>query len=296
MRAPTFAGVIAPPERADRGRQPFADFQRGFFAMSQTAPSMQISGTMFLYQRPELLNTQAHGDLGVRAAAKPFGFCANVRAIPLTISEIAEASRYFPVVFGSLEDLQPLAIVGLLDDVNLFVDESGNWDPYAYVPGYIRRYPFGLAAEQGGDRFALVIDAAFEGVDRGADRKLFAGGELSDLSKQAMEFTKTYESDRRLTEQVMKAVKEFDLITGQTAQYTPSGSTAPQPFAQYWGVDERKLAGLSDEEFLKVRKLNVLPVLYAHLLSLGNWRNLILRRMRRFNMTETEAATVRRFS
>lgn len=264
--------------------------------MSQTAPSMQISGTMFLYQRPELLNTQAHGDLGVRAAAKPFGFCANVRAIPLTISEIAEASRYFPVVFGSLEDLQPLAIVGLLDDVNLFVDESGNWDPYAYVPGYIRRYPFGLAAEQGGDRFALVIDAAFEGVDRGADRKLFAGGELSDLSKQAMEFTKTYESDRRLTEQVMKAVKEFDLITGQTAQYTPSGSTAPQPFAQYWGVDERKLAGLSDEEFLKVRKLNVLPVLYAHLLSLGNWRNLILRRMRRFNMTETEAATVRRFS
>ncbi len=257
---------------------------------------MQISGTMFLYGRPELLNNQHHSDLGVRAAEMPFGFCSKVRAIPLTISEIAEASRYYPVVFGSEEDLQPLAIVGLLDEVNLFVDESGNWDPYAYVPGYIRRYPFGLAAEQSGDRFALIIDAAFEGVHRDADRKFFSSGELSDLSKQALEFTKTYETDRRLTEQVMKSVKELGLITGQTAQFTPNGATTAQPFAQYFGVDERKLLALSDEDFLKVRKLNVLPVLYAHLLSLGNWRTLIVRRMRRYSMTETEAATVRRFS
>lgn len=264
--------------------------------MSQTAAAPQLSGAMFLYRRPELLSAQAHGDLGVRPAPKPHEFCSKVRAIPLTISEIAEASRFYPVVFATAEDLQPVAIVGLLDDVNLFVDEDGNWDPYAYVPGYIRRYPFGLAAETGGDRFALVIDAGFEGVHRDADRKLFAGAELSDLSKQAMEFTKTYENDRRLTEQVMKAVKELDLITGQTAQYTPTGTNEPQPFAQYFGVDERKLAGLSDEDFLKVRKLNVLPILYAHLLSLGNWRTLILRRMRRFNMTENEAATVRRFS
>ncbi len=264
--------------------------------MSQTAQQIQISGTMFLYQRPELLNSQAHGDLGVRAAPKPYQFCASARAIPLTISEVAEASRHFPVVFSSMEDLQPLAIVGLLDDVNLFVDENGNWDPYAYVPGYIRRYPFGLASEQGGDRFALVIDAGFEGIDRNADRKFFAGGELSDLSKQAMEYTRTYEADRRLTEQVMKQVKEFNLVTGQSAQYTPPGSLEPQPFANYLGVDETKLANLSDEDFLKIRRLNILPVLYAHLLSLGNWRNLILRRMRRFNMTEAEAATVRRFS
>lgn len=264
--------------------------------MSQTAQPVNISGTMFLYGRPELLNLQSHADLGVRAAAKPFSFCAATRAIPLTISEIAEASRHFPIVFGSLEDAQPLAIVGLIDDINLFVDDNGDWDQYAYVPGYIRRYPFGLAAEQGGDRFALVIDAAFEGIDRDADRKFFAGGELSDLSKQAMEFTKTYEGDRRLTEQMMKTIKGMGLITGQSAQYTPAGSQTPQAFAQYWGIDERKLMELSDEEYLKLRKLNVLPVLYAHLLSLGNWRNLLLRRMRRFNMTETEAATVRRVS
>ncbi|MFN0024087.1 MAG: SapC family protein [Parvularculaceae bacterium] len=264
--------------------------------MSQTPASMQISGTMFLYDRPELLNTQNHGELGVRAADKPFGFCSKVRAIPLTISEIAEASRYYPVVFGTQEDLQPLAIVGLLDDVNLFVDETGNWDPYAYIPGYIRRYPFGLAAETGADRFALVIDAGFEGLTPAAERKLFDGGQLSDMSKQALEFTKTYESDRRLTEQVFKSVKELDLISGQSAQYTPTGSTEPRAFAQYFGVDEKKLIALSDEEFLKIRKLNVLPVLYSHLLSLGNWRSLIVRRMRRYNMTEAEAATVRQFS
>ena len=264
--------------------------------MSQTFASPQISGTMFLYNRPELLNPKSHGELGVRAAAHPYGFCAKARAIPLTISEIAEASRHYPVVFGSQEELQPLAIVGLLDDVNLFVDEAGNWEPLAYVPGYVRRYPFGLAAESGGERYALVIDSAFEGVHRDADQKLFSAGQLSDFSKQALEFTKTYEADRRQTEMVFKSLKAFDLITGQSAQYTPPGGQAPQVFAQYFGVEEKKLAALPDEEFLKIRKLNVLPILYAHLLSLGNWRNLILRRMRRYNMTETEAATVRRLS
>ncbi|HBK92364.1 MAG TPA: hypothetical protein DDZ68_11895 [Parvularcula sp.] len=264
--------------------------------MSQTTVQPQLSGAMFLFERPELINVQSHGELGIQAASRPFAFCSKVRAIPLTVSEIAEACRHYPVVFSSQEEWQPLAIVGLLDDVNLFVDEDGNWDPYAYVPGYVRRYPFGLAAETGGDRFAMVIDAAFEGLRRDAERKLFTDGQLSDFSRQAMEFTKTYEADRRLTEQVFKAVKDMNLLTGQTAQYTPSNAQTPQSFAQYWGVDEKKLAELSDEDFLKVRKLNVLPVLYSHLLSLGNWRNLILRRMRRFNMTETEAATVRRFS
>lgn len=264
--------------------------------MSQTAVAPQISGKMFLFERPELLNRQQHGDLGVDAAPKPFGFCANVRAIPLTISEISEASKAYPVVFMSKENPVPLAILGLGGDLNLFVDGEGNWEPAAYVPGYLRRYPFALAGEQAGERMALVIDGAYPGLSTRAERKLFANGEMTEFAKQAMEFTKTYEQDRRLTEQVMNRLKEFNIIESQTAQYTPAGTTEARPFAQYFGVDEQKLNALTDEQYLELRRMNVLPVLYSQLISLANWRQLISRKMRRLNVSEIEAVTGQRLS
>lgn len=257
--------------------------------MSQTAVAPQISGRMYLFERPELLSKQQHGDLGIDAPPHPFAFCGKIRAIPLTVSEISEASKFYPIVFMAKETPVPLAILGLGEDLNLFVDEDGNWDPATYIPGYLRRYPFALAGEQGGDRMALVLDAAYPGLSSSGERKLFQGGEVSEFSKQAMEFARTYEEDRRLTEQVMNHLKKFNIVESQTAQFTPSGTTEARPFAQYFGVDEKKLVALTDEQFLELRRMNVLPVLYSQLISLTNWRQLIARKMRRLKITELEA-------
>lgn len=257
--------------------------------MSQTQGAPQITGKMFLFEQPELLTREQHGSLGVGPAPKPFQFCTKIRAVPLTISEIPEASKTYPVIFMSQQDPVPLAVVGLHSDFNLFVDDDGNWEQGAYIPGYIRRYPFALAGESGGDRMALVIDSAYEGLSRNGALKLFDDGQMSEFAKQAMEFARTYETDKRLTEQVMSGMKEFDIIQTQTAQFTPTGGSEPRPFAQYAGVDEKKLREITDDRFLELRRRNVLPILYAHLISLGNWRSLLVRRMRRFNLSETEA-------
>lgn len=265
-------------------------------SMSQTPAAPQINGKMYLFEKPELLNRERHGELGLDAAAKPFGFCAHVRAIPLTISEVVEAAKHYPVVFYSQEEPLPVAILGFNSDVNLFVDENGNWEEHAYIPGYLRRYPFALAGETGGDRYALVFDAAYEGVSPKAERKLFDNGELSDFAKRAMEFTTTYEADRRLTERIMKELKKFNIIQSQSAQYTPAGETAPRTFAQYFGIDEQSLNNLTDEQFLELRKMNVLAVIYAHLVSLNNWRSLIGRRMQRLGISELEAVAGQKLS
>ncbi len=262
--------------------------------MSQTQTAPQITGKMFLFERPELLSREQHGKLGVEPAKKPFGFCSKIRAVPLTISEIPEASKHYPVVFMSKDEPLPIAIVGFNGDENLFVDENGNWENLCYIPGYLRRYPFAFAGETGGDRFALVIDAAYEGVSQSAARKLFESNGLSAFAKQAMEFTQTYEVDRRSTDLIMKELKKYDLIAPQTAQYTPAGESAPRPFAQYFGIDEQKLTALSDEQYLGLRKMNVLGILYSQIMSLTNWRNLISRRMNRFNISEIEAITGQR--
>lgn len=256
--------------------------------MSQTPGAPQITGKLFLFERPELLNKEQHGNLGITAPESPCSFCANVAAIPLTASEIPAAVKDYPVVFLSEEEPIPLAVVGLIDETNLFVDENGNWEPNTYIPGYVRRYPFAIANESEGDRLAIVLDTAFSGVVPGGETLLFDNGEPTEATQQAIEFCKAYEGDRRMTEQFMQLVKNSGLVRGQAAQYTPKGETNPKPFAQYFGIDENGLSDLDDQKFLEIRKSNILPFLYAQLMSLGNWRTLLMRRAKRFNLTEDQ--------
>ena len=256
--------------------------------MSETPPEAGLTGKMFLFERPELMNNQLHGALGMSRPEKPYGFCANVRAIPITISEVPAAMKDYPVIFMSQENPIPLAVVGLNDDLNLFVDDKGQWEANRYLPGYVRRYPFGLASENDGDRMAIVIDRAFEGLSEGGDIKLFENGEPTDATQQAIEFCKTFERDRVMTEEFGKQLQKYDLVSNQAAQYTPVGATEAQSFANYFGVDEQKLGQLTDEQYLELRKNGMLPILYAVMMSLGNWRTLLSRRAVRLGLSEDQ--------
>ncbi len=252
--------------------------------MSQTQAAPQITGTMFLFEKPELLTKDQHGGLGLKRADKPFGFCAAVRAIPLTVSEITTAGKHYPIVFSGAENPIPLAVVGLFEDVNVYVSESGEWEQEAYVPGYIRRYPFAFASEASGERLALVIDAAYAGIGEGGEFPLFDNDQMSTTTKNAVEFCRQYEQDRRATEGLMKQLQALNLIVGQSAQYTRPGATEPQVFAQYFGIDENALNNLADEKFIELRRANLLPVVYSQLMSMGNWRQVLSRRARRYKL------------
>jgi len=254
--------------------------------MSETQAAPELTGRMFLFERPELMNKEEHGALGYTQPKRRFGFCSKVRAIPVTISEVTAAMKEYPIIFQSNENPIPLAVVGLVDDENLFVDENGDWEENRYIPGYIRRYPFGVANETGGERFAIVIDRAFEGFKENAQTPLFENGEMSQFAQQAVDFCSAFEQERQLTEQFSKKLAEFDLIRGQSAQYTPQGETAPRTFAEYFGIDENRLKELSDEKVLEVHKTGLLPVVYASLMSMGNWRMIMQRRAKRHGLTD----------
>lgn len=261
--------------------------------MSQTPPANQpaLEGQMFLFEKPALLNKEHHGGLGMSRPARPFAFAESVRAVPLTVSEIPSASRHYPVIFSEVNNALPLAVVGLIDDENLFVDADGNWESNAYVPGYLRRYPFALAADRGADpqnpRMAMIVDEAYNGITEGGDLRLFNGDEPSDVTKQAMEYCQSYERDRVITLQLGQELQKYDVLAEQVAQFTPEGEDQPRPFAKYVGVEEKRLQDLGDEPFLGLRKSNILPLLYAQLMSMGNWRSLMERRARRHNLAGT---------
>ncbi len=259
--------------------------------MSETPADPQLSGRMFLFEKPELINKEQHGDLGVTPTEKRFEFCATARAIPLTVSEIPAAMKDYPVVFAGTDQMVPLAITGLVDNVNLFVDERGDWEANRYVPGYIRRYPFGVANETGSDRFAIVIDTGFKGLKKGGDTALFQNGEPSEMTQQAIEFCKTYEEDRQRTNDFGARIKELGVAKGQSAQFTPTGETEPRTFAEYLGIDEAAIRELPADKLAALRDSGMLALIYAMLISMGNWRQLMQRRAVRYGLSDKDILT-----
>ncbi|NOX82520.1 MAG: SapC family protein [Alphaproteobacteria bacterium] len=256
--------------------------------MAETVESPKLTGNMFLFDSPELMNKESHGKLGFQAAEKNFSYCAKARAIPITVSEIMIAMKDYPIIFLNRENPAPLAVMGIVDEVNLFVDEDGKWETDKYIPGYVRRYPFGVASEDSGERLAIVIDTAYEGLKEGGEFPLFENDEPSASTQQAIEFCKAFEQDRIATNGFGERLNQLELIQGQSAQFTPQGAEEQKTFAEYFGVDEKKLQELSDEQFLELRKAGILPLIYAMMISMSNWRILLQRRARRFNMTETD--------
>lgn len=258
--------------------------------MSQTPPAAAtIEGQMYLFRKAELVTRDAHGSMGISKPERPLAFCEQARAVPLTLSELPTAMRFYPIIFTSTDNPVPLAVMGLIDDVNLFVGEDGQWAEGHYVPGYLRRYPFALASDRDSDpsdpRMAIIVDAEYEGLTSSPEIPFFKeDGSPSDAMMQAMDFCKSYETDRLQTARFAETLKGFDILAQQAAQYTPEGQET-QAFARYVGVDEKKLQELPDDKFLELRRANVLPLLYAQLMSMANWRTVLDRRARRFNLT-----------
>ncbi|MCI5047819.1 MAG: SapC family protein [Aquisalinus sp.] len=258
--------------------------------MSEVPPvadTPQIEGKMFLFRKPELLTKEAHGSMGVKRPKRPFAFCEGVRAVPLTVTEIPMAQKHYPIIFADEKNPMPMAVVGLIDDINLFVDDKGEWEQNCYIPGYIRRYPFALASDQNSERMAIVVDVEYEGITKKPDAKFFENDEPSDETKRVMEYCSNYERDRINTQQFAQALAEHDLLATQVAQFTPDGGD-PRPFAQYIGVEEKRLTQLTDDKYLELRKSNLLPLLYAQLMSMANWRTIMDRRIRRHGLDESD--------
>jgi hypothetical protein len=248
-------------------------------------PTGEITGNVLLYSRPEPLNPELHGKLGVKRMDNPFAFAAKTHLIPLTVTEFQPASLSFPIIFIG-DEHTPVAVMGLKDGENLFLSDTGPSDPEAYVPAYVRRYPFVFANDQSSERMILCIDRGAALLDdNGGDVPLFEGAEPSEFTKGAMEFCREFEGERRRTDDFVKLLTDNDLFEVKQAVFTPrlpDGQTGePQMLAEYFAVSEEKLAKLPKEKILELFENGALMQIYSHMVSLLNWERLLARAMAR---------------
>lgn len=243
-----------------------------------TANASPLSGNVLFYGKPEPLSVEAHGALGVNPVDQPYAFVANTNIVPLTVTEFAPAALTYPVIFIG-EARQPVAVMGLRPGENLFVDEAGAFRPEAYIPAYVRRYPFVFANDEVQKRLILCVDRDAPFIKEGGATPLFVDGKPSPYTQQAMDFCNNFEQERLRTDAFVKLLTDLDLMETRESVFTPrnpDGSpAAPQKIAEYFAVSEEKLKTLPAEKLAELRDNGALGQIYAHLVSLLGWDRLI---------------------
>lgn len=240
----------------------------------------QISGNVLFYSRPEPLSPEMHGKMGVKSMEGPFGFAKAGHAIPLTVGEFPLAAVTGPIIFVG-DDKLPIAVMGLNAGDNMFLRDDGLFEPGAYIPAYIRRYPFVFANDDAAQKMVLCIDRAAEFVvETNPDQPFFeADGTPSAYTKNCIEFCNNFEVERQRTVSFVNLLKDLDLFESKTSTFTPTNpdGTAgePQKIAEYFGVSEEKLNKLPAAKYVELRDNGALAQIYAHLLSLVGWDRLV---------------------
>jgi len=222
------------------------------------------------YNGLEPLSSETHADWKVRPA-ETAPFLAGQHAIPVTIEEFPLIQRHMPIVFSVGEDAIPLALMGLNEGVNVFVDDAGKLtETNFYVPAYIRRYPYMLARlRPDSQELSLCFDPTSDTIgafDEG--EPLFTDGQPSQLTKDILAFNEQFEQAGQRTQMFMKELKDMGLLMDGEVTIQMDGGEQPFIYRGFQMIDEKKLADLRGDQLRKMSQSGMLPLLYAHLFSL----------------------------
>ncbi|MGI9463313.1 MAG: SapC family protein [Aestuariivirgaceae bacterium] len=239
----------------------------------QAEPSRQ--GYPLFYQQPEVLRAEVHGELELRPEVS-FEFARTSSGIPLNAAEFPVAARDYPIVLVGDETPVPVAIVGLRKNENLMIAGDDTWADGAYVPAYVRRYPFVFVRDQNSDQFALCIDGVCERIARGSEHPFFIDGEPAETTRRALEFCTAFQQHSNATNRICQALREKDLFRAKKIEFTLKSGEKLE-LRDFRIIDEEKLNALPDDDFIALRQSGALAVIYCHLMSMNSWPALLSR-------------------
>ncbi len=229
-----------------------------------SAPASQLP---LFYQSLVPLSTQFHPHHGLVPHTN-LNFTRSTHAIPLTVDEFAVAQRSFPIVFGMGESPAPLALLSLIDGLNLFLDADGKWQDGAYLPAFVRRYPF-MLAKLGPDAtdLSLCFDDQSGIVTADGEEKLFDGEVKTATVDRVLDFCGQFESAVARTRGFMEEMEKLDLLTdGEVTIQQPNAE--PVVYRGFRMVAEDRLQALRGDQARKMVQTGMMGLIYAHLFSL----------------------------
>lgn len=240
-----------------------------------TAPQPQLP---LFYKDLLPLNSKDHADWSV-SSFDDASFMADTHAIPLTVDEFVDAQRHYPIVFTANDAPLPIALMGLNEGVNTFIEENDKLEGGVYVPAYIRRYPFILAKlNQGSEEMSLCFDPESGVVGKANEGNALFEAEGDEqkptqYTNDVLEFCRRFETSGQRTKAFLEQLTELDLMMdGEIAITRNDMPEKPFVYRGFRMVNEEKLRELPAEKVEELNKSGMLMLIHAHLFSMNLMR------------------------
>lgn len=227
------------------------------------------------------LDREKHRSMGLDMA-RGFGFAREMVGIYVTAHEFVQVARHYPIAFakdGATGDFLPIAICGFQEDRNLFIDEDGGWEPGVYVPAYLRRWPFFPVTAKTSDdedaetRDVICVDES--ALVEGGEHRIFDDqGEPTDLWRRYESLINDLQGARTITAQLTRSIQGLELFRPFEAHAHPK-SGGEMRLRGLFRVDEPAVQELDGKQLKRLVKRGELARIYAHLMSLDNFKFLL---------------------
>lgn len=232
--------------------------------------------------RPLLFNDlvafdmQAHRALRLAVQRKHFRFAAGAHLLPVTAAEAGIALRHYPLVFmPEGEQMTLVALTGVPGEGNRFIDAKGEWRHGAYIPSYVRGYPFIALRPSETAEPILAFDPAADDFKAADGQPLLdEAGEPGEQLKGILAYQTEFRvlADRALA--MGRALKEAGVLEEGSLTLQTPGAGEAQKIGGFLVVNEQKLRALPADALKKLMEADALGLAYVQLLSMGSLPNL----------------------
>ena len=225
-----------------------------------------------MYSNLVLINKEKHKNLKL-LAMENFSFANSLKFIPIVVSEAPVIGKDYPIVITAGKN-PSLGVVVALDGDNLSINREGKWYG-AYVPAYLRKYPFSLGVSSDNPKSSLMLidmDSSLLSEEEG--EALFdEEGKQSRLFQEKIELVSLYERDRKNSEKIIKIIIDANILeSGEIV--VGKGEEKKVLVKGFQAVSRAKLDALSEDIKKDWDALGVTNFIELHLKSLDKISNL----------------------
>ncbi|SEL32980.1 SapC protein [Colwellia chukchiensis] len=232
------------------------------------------------------IRKEKHQNIKV-AAQRDLSHVANQHIAPITAPEYSQAATSYPVIIvkdqGS-ERYRSVVMLGLEAGENLYHKE-GSWNA-VYIPQSISMAPFSLGVDPDKEKTltaCIDLDSKFVGEDK--EHALFdEEGNDTEFSKNVQDSLGRLYDNEVMNEKFIKELVDNDLLL-ELELHINLASGETKKLIGLYGIDEKKVQALSDEQVLDFHKRGLFIPIHAMLGSAGQINRLAQLR----NLSESTA-------
>ena len=225
------------------------------------------------------LDNNTHRDLRI-VTTRGAAWGDDQMSSPVYLSEFRSAQAYYPIVLQQTDNagsLQPVALMGLRNGENLFLDARG-WDAH-YIPLMIERGPFMIG--RNGEELMVHLDMDSPRIGHGEGVPVFQPhGMPTEYLDRINSVLLTLHNGVEAMPAFIAALKRHDLVESFVMDVDAADGSANR-LAGFSTIAEERLAALDAAALAELHAAGHLSAIYMMVASLAHLRDLVERYNRR---------------